>query len=805
MRVSRWGTGNNCFEGVSFMRKSLAFLAFLTVLSTTSLAQTYTFTVDATANRQAINPLIYGVAYATQAQLIDLGATLNRLGGDPMTRYNWNINADNRCADYFFESIGDASAVAGYRGDAFIQGDEGANAQTMITIPTIGWVAKLGTNRATISSFSVAKYGPQTATDEWDADAGNGISTKTGHPFITGNDPNDADVPSDVAFQQPWITHMVTKWGTAAKGGVKYYLMDNEPSIWFSSHRDVHPVGAKMDEVLGDILNYGAAVKNEDPSALVVGPEEWGWSGYFESGYDQQTGGTSDRAAHNNMDYIPYLLKSIAASDATSKRRTLDVLSLHIYPQDGSNSNDCSPAALAIRNSSTRSLWDPTYVEQSWINTDIDLIPRMKAWVNSYYPGTLIGITEYNWGAEPYMSGATAQADIDGILGWQGVNLATRWTTPDPSTPTYKAMKMYRNYDGLNHGFGDVSVSDTGTTMSPNNLTSYAATRTADGSLTITVINKVLTQANVNINLLHFVGNNTAQVWQLTPANLIRRNVDLIVRNSVLAGTVPAQSVTIFVLPPSTVAETKPGPIAAIAAYGYNGKTTVNWTGGAGATYYRVYRSTTAGATTGYSVLGIVYVPTYTDTAVTNGTTYYYKVEAVDPVGPSAPSAAAAATPMGANPDTSQYNFETSAQGWTTSGGLVGTPATSATEHFVGYQSLAVPITATKSDSQNAYVLSPTAPAGATVTFHVWIPSGCLLSAIQPYVQQGASGGWTFTGTYTALSALKTNAWNTITVTVPTNAVTPLYELGVEFDSSVAWTGTCYVDSVSWPTTGKAR
>ena len=58
------------------------------------------------------------------------------------------------------------------------------------------------------------------------------------------------------------------------------------------------------------------------------------------------------------------------------------------------------------------------------------LIPRMKNWVATYYPGTKIGITEYNWGAEGHINGATAQADILGIFGREGLDLATRWTTP---------------------------------------------------------------------------------------------------------------------------------------------------------------------------------------------------------------------------------------------------------------------------------------------------------------------------------------------------------------------------------------
>ncbi len=49
-----------------------------------------------------------------------------------------------------------------------------------------------------------------------------------------------------------------------------------------------------------------------------------------------------------------------------------------------------------------------------------------------------------------------------------------------------------------------------------------------------------------------------------------------------------------------------------------------------------------------------------------------------------------------------------------------------------------------------------------------------------------------------SISQLSTNAWNTITVTVPSNAVTPLYQLGVQFNTNATWTGTCYIDAVSW-------
>ncbi|MEI9866208.1 MAG: hypothetical protein WDN00_16965 [Limisphaerales bacterium] len=128
----------------------------------------------------------------------------------------------------------------------------------------------------------------------------------------------------------------------------------------------------------------------------------------------------------------------------------------------------------------------------------------MKAWVANYYPGTKIGITEYNWGAENNISGATAQADIYGIFGREGLDLATRWTTPDASTPTYKAMKMFRNYDGLKSTFGDTSVSASG--PNPDYISTFAATRSSDGALTIMAINKQIgSNAPVTITLTNFL------------------------------------------------------------------------------------------------------------------------------------------------------------------------------------------------------------------------------------------------------------------------------------------------------------
>jgi hypothetical protein len=536
-------------------------LGLACTFDSTSLAATnaaITVQVDAAADRHSINPLIYGVAFASSNQLKDLNVPLNRSGGNATTRYNWATNASNHAADWYFESLEENGTGPGGAVDEFIKDSKSGGAQAMITVPIIGWVAKLGPNSQRLSSFSTNKYGRQQDNDwQWFPSAGNGVYTNGQE--ITTNDPTDANLSVGTNFQAGWIQHLTNRWGAAAGNGVRYYIMDNEWSIWHGTHRDVHPVGATMDETLGKYCDYAALVKGMDSNALVIGPEEWGWSGYIFSGYDQQYGSQHgwssfpDRAAHGNQDYMPWLLNQIHQRSLTAGKRLLDVFTLHFYPQSGETaSDDVSLPTQLLRNRSTRGLWDTNYLDESWINSVVKLIPRMKQWVAANYPGTMIGITEYNWGAEEYPNGGTAQADVLGIFGREGLDLATRWTTPNTGTPAYNAIKMFRNYDGNKSAFGDINVR--ATVPNPDNLSAFASVRSSDGKLTLLVINKDPQNATpVTFNFTNLPPAGIAQAWQLPADAAIVQLPDKTFTNGILTQTLPAQSITMFVLP-ATVA-----------------------------------------------------------------------------------------------------------------------------------------------------------------------------------------------------------------------------------------------------------
>ena len=81
-------------------------------------------------------------------------------------------------------------------------------------------------------------------------------------------------------------------------------------------------------------------------------------------------------------------------------------------------------------------------------------------------------------------------------------------------------------------------------------------------------------------------------------------------------------------------AEVPTTPTVKIGNSATSGKPMLTWSAVEGATSYRIYRSTSKGS--GYSLLGTTTATSYTNTGAKAGTTYYYRVKAVNDAGLSA-------------------------------------------------------------------------------------------------------------------------------------------------------------------------
>ncbi len=98
----------------------------------------------------------------------------------------------------------------------------------------------------------------------------------------------------------------------------------------------------------------------------------------------------------------------------------------------------------------------------------------------------------------------------------------------------------------------------------------------------------------------------------------------------------------------ATAAPTPPAAPLNLTATGGNQEVSLAWTASSGATSYQVKRATTNGGP--YTTVASPAGTSYTDTTVTNGTTYYYVVTAVSASGESANSNQTAATPSATPP-----------------------------------------------------------------------------------------------------------------------------------------------------------
>jgi len=525
--------------------------------------------VNVTAERHAISPYIYGMNFADEDLADELQLPVRRWGGNSTTRYNWEINIHNTGSDWYFENVPDSADESP---DAFVTQDRRTGSKTLLTVPLIGWTPNRRVEGHPFDcGFKVSKYGAQVpdpdrpwmaAVDPWDADCGSGLRAGNPTPVpITGNDPHDTSMAITTTFVTRWINHLVAEFGTAANGGVQFYDLDNEPMLWSSTHRDVHPEETTAIELRDKAYAYAVALKTADPSAQTLGPVTWGWCAYFCSGAGNCCSPNPNSTDPDRGRFTEWYLEQMQAYETAHGVRLLDYLDLHYYPQadDVALSEAGNANVQALRLRSTRSLWDPTYHDESWIEDTTDepvqLIPRMKQWVAESYPGTKTAITEYNWGALEHINGALAQADVLGIFGREGLDLATLWGPPTANQPGAYAFRMYLNYDGHGARFGDVSIQAASTDQ--GRLAIYAAQRSSDGALTLMVINKTDQPLISTLTITNFHPALAVQTYRYSAANLgaIVRDPDQTLLLGNFVRTYPANSMTLFVVTPGVPIE----------------------------------------------------------------------------------------------------------------------------------------------------------------------------------------------------------------------------------------------------------
>ena len=442
--------------------------------------------VDCRAPSHAISPLIYGMAFNPQhaggdSFQWDLGATARRWGGNNSSRYNWKIgNAWNTANDWFFMNVNYTNDRS-YSWTTFFDENRSHHVKTALSIPMLGWVAK----DTEAYSFPVSVFGPQQYSNN---DVGNGM--KQGGGKMTGADPHRTSIEAPPAFMGEWVRAIRKYDNQTHTRNVDQYILDNEPMLWNSTHRDVHPSATTYDELLKKTIDYGAEVRKADPQGVIAGPALWGWPAYFYSALDAEVGFSvkPDRRMHGDAPFLNWWLMKLRDHAQKTGQRILDVVDVHFYPQaDGTygHGEKTDPAGADLRIRATRALWDPTYKDESWIAEKIRLIPRLKEIIADNYPGLKVSIGEYNFGGERHISGALAQAEALGRFGQQDVWSAYYWTYPPANSSVFHAFRAFRNYDGQGAHFLNNAV----VTTSDAKTSLFASKGDTDDSMVLIALN----------------------------------------------------------------------------------------------------------------------------------------------------------------------------------------------------------------------------------------------------------------------------------------------------------------------------
>ena len=460
------------------------------------------FDVDTTARRRPISPYIYGTNAVSFSEVVggDL-MTLGRFGGNRLTAYNWETNASNAGEDWLNQNDdylggGDTPGEAA-RGRTQSANDVGA--AMLVTVPILDYVAADKDGGGDVQGS--ANY----LTTRFCAN----LSTSPGTPDTT---PDTAD---GSVYQDAFVALMEAAFPQAHNGGPElYYLLDNEPDLWSSTHPRIHPDAVTYAELLARSLDYAAMLKRVAPRATVFGPALGGWWAYWDLSGAPDAGG---------RDFIDFYLQGFRDAEQQGGTRLLDVLDLHWYPEirPGGGTRiteaDASPAVAAARVQAPRSLWDPSYVEESWITQccwsgGLALIPELRSRIDTNYPGTRLSFSEYTYGGGEHISGAVAQAAVLGTFGREGVWAAMLWPLASNYPYILGGFELYRNYDGQGGRFGETSVSANSSDVAV--AEAFASVR-GDGTVVLVVVNRSLESQVAGVAVRHTGQLSVAEVYQV--------------------------------------------------------------------------------------------------------------------------------------------------------------------------------------------------------------------------------------------------------------------------------------------------
>lgn len=493
------------------------------------------------------------------------GVTLDRFGGNRFSAYNWENNYSHAGVDYQHnnDEFLSSSRTPGAAVFSRVTAARRRGAATIVTVPMIGYVAADGLGPVDTTDLTRASR----LALRFRQSVPNKPSALSASPNV-----NDATV-----YQDEFVFSLMRAFPGAATESAAPILfsLDNEPDSWHGTHKAI--LGDSLDDpnrprlqtyegFLATTLSYATAIKRVAPGAVVMGPAFATYAGVLTLGRYPKPD-----PQHGSRSFVEFYIERIGQAEQAAGKRLVDVLDIHWYPATGTArgeiTNDYAQqdgAMVNARLQAPRSLWDPTFNENSWVsevtNGPVALLPRLRDMIQRYNPGMKIAISEYYFGRSGDISGGLAQADILGIFGREGVFAAAMWPQAGVWAPPYAgsgdrayayafgAFRSFLDYDGRGARFGDIGVA---TTVTDAVQTSAYGSVDAEGRVIAVVINKASTARRAAVALVHPTVLRTAKAYVMrdgVPVPTLDKSY--VLANNRVVIDVPPYSVTTLQITP---------------------------------------------------------------------------------------------------------------------------------------------------------------------------------------------------------------------------------------------------------------
>ncbi len=425
--------------------------------------------IDFSAEKKDISPYIYGInQYGNEKNYLQADFTAVRQGGNRMTAYNWENNASNAGEDWKHSSDNNLSSssmpadcVTGLSEDARIF-DLGYK---ITTLQLAGYVA--ADKNGSVSEEEAAP------SPRW-----NEVKLTKGSPFA-----DMPDLEDGVVYMDEYVNYIINNLGdSTTETGIQGYSLDNEPALWHHTHKRIHPNPVGINELAEKSAEIAYNVKQLDPNAEIFGPALYGYTAYDHLADDDSNDEWEKLKAEKGYHwYLDCYLDQMKAASEEKGVRLLDVLDIHYYSESARNTAE-------DRVQSVRTLYEEGFSENSWIGQwcmeNVPILPTVQKSIDTYYPGTKLAISEYNFGGED-LSATIAEAEALGCYADAGVYLATIW---GGNPYQFAGIRLYTNYDGDGGKFGDKLIPTA--TDDVSKASAYAAANGNDSTLTVMITNK---------------------------------------------------------------------------------------------------------------------------------------------------------------------------------------------------------------------------------------------------------------------------------------------------------------------------